>query len=138
VELIEIPPDARALLEAANVVHLSTLRVDGSPRSSVVWVGLEDDNLLICMPDWTRKAKDMLRDPRVSLSVVDFDNPYRMASLKGRVLEVRPDEGCVHMNPISMKYTSRPFPSCGADRLCFLIGIEAASAQTLGFRHRPR
>jgi PPOX class probable F420-dependent enzyme len=136
-ERVSLPQEVRALLEAPNVVHLSTLRADGSPRNSVVWVGLEGERILICMPDWTWKAKDMRRDPRVAISVVDGDNPYRMATIKGSVLEVRLDEGCRYMNPISMKYTSRPFPSCGPDRLCFVIEVEKAVHRTLRFAHDP-
>src|SRR5438477_10573004 len=91
---IPIPADVRELLEAPNYVHLSTLRADGSPRNHVVWVGLEGDPVLVCTSDATWKAKDMRRNPRVGLSVVDLDDPYRMASLQRRIVEERPDEGC--------------------------------------------
>jgi PPOX class probable F420-dependent enzyme len=91
---IPIPGDVRQLLDAPNYVHLSTLRADGSPRNWVVWVGLEDDHILVCTSDAVRKAKDMRRDPRVALSVTDMANPYRMAAIQGRVVDVRPDEGC--------------------------------------------
>ena len=136
-EGIPIPEDVRALLEAPNYVHLSTLRADGSPRNHVVWVGLEGDRLLVCTSDWTWKAKDMRRDGRVALSVVDQANPYRMAALQGRVVEEREDEGCRYMDSISFKYTSAPFPSRGADRVCFVIAVERARAHTLGFVHAP-
>ena len=135
--MVSIPAEVRALLEAPNYVHLSTLRRDGRPRNHVVWVGLEDERILVCTSDWTWKAKDMRRDPRVALSVVDADNPYRMAAVQGRVVEVRPDEGCRLMDPISIKYTGRPFPSRGADRVCFVIEVEHAGLRTLGFVHRP-
>ena len=79
----------------------------------------------------------MRRDARVALSVIDRENPYRMASLQGRVLDVRPDEGCRYMDPISIKYTGAPFPSRGPDRLCFVIEIEKARQTTLGFVHNP-
>jgi PPOX class probable F420-dependent enzyme len=88
---IPISADVRQLLEAPNYVHLSTLRADGSPRNWVVWVGLEGDQILICTSDTVWKAKDMRRDPRVGLSVSDMANPYRMASIQGRVIEVRLD-----------------------------------------------
>ena len=84
----------------------------------MVWVGLEGDRVLVCTTDSSWKAKDMLRDARVGLSVQDREDPYRMASLQGRVVEVRSDEGCRYMDPISVKYTGAPFPSRGADRLC--------------------
>ena len=59
-----IPGDVRRLLDAPSYVHLSTPRADGSPRNWVVWVGLEDDCILVCTSDAIWKAKDMRRDPR--------------------------------------------------------------------------
>ena len=134
---IPIPPDVRELLDAPNYVHLSTLRADGSPRNWVVWVGLEDEFILICTSDAIWKAKDMRRDPRVALSVTDTNNHYRMAAVQGRVVEVRPDEGCRYMDPISFKYTGAHFPSRGRDRVCFVIAAERAAGRTLGFVHDP-
>jgi PPOX class probable F420-dependent enzyme len=135
---IPIPADVRELLEAPNYVHLSTLRADGAPRNWVVWVGLEDEHILVCTSDAIWKAKDMLRDPRVALSVTDVDNPYRMAAIQGHVVEVRPDEGCRYMDPISYKYTGAPFPSRGPDRVCFVIAVEKAAQRTLPFIHDPQ
>jgi len=134
---IPIPADVRELLEAPSYAHLSTLRADGSPRNWVVWVGLEDDHILVCTSDAIAKAKDMRRDPRVALSLTDGANPYRMAAIQGRVVEARPDEGCRYMDPISVKYTNAAFPSRGPDRVCFVIAVEKAAQHTLGFVHSP-
>jgi len=134
---IPIPRNVRQLLGAPNYVHLSTLRADGSPRNWVVWVGLEDDYILVCTSDATWKAKDMRRDPRVAMSVTDTADPYRMAAIQGRVVEVRPDEGCRYMDPISFKYTNVPFPSRGPDRLCFVTAVEKAACRALDFVHDP-
>jgi PPOX class probable F420-dependent enzyme len=134
---IPIPEDVRELLKAPNYVHLSTLRADGSPRNWVVWVGVESDDILVCTSDATWKAKDMRRNPRVALSVSDMANPYRMAAIQGRVVAVRPDNDCRYMDPISIKYTSAPFPSRGPDRVCFVIAVDKAAQRTLGFMHNP-
>ena len=134
---IPIPDDVRALLEAPNVVHLSTLAPDGSPRNWVVWVGIEGDNLLVCTSDRQAKARDMRRDPRVGLSVVDLENPYRMAGLQGRVIEERADHDSRFMDAIAIKYTSEPFPGRGPHRVCFVIAVEQAWQRTLDFEHRP-
>lgn len=134
---ISLSDDVRALLDAPNYVHLSTLRADGSPRNWVVWVGLEGDNILVCTGEGAWKAKDMRRDPRVGLSVVDLANPYKMAAVQGRVVEVRSDEDNKYMDPISVKYTSSPFPFRGPDRVCFVIAADKAGSQTLGFTHNP-
>jgi PPOX class probable F420-dependent enzyme len=107
---IPIPEDVRELLDAPNYVQLTTLRADGSPRSWVVWVGLESDHILVCTSDVIWKAKDMGRDPRVAMSLTDMANPYRMAAIQGRVVEVRPDEGCRYMDPIAVKYTGARAP----------------------------
>src|SRR5271154_2789113 len=136
---VRLPDDVRALLAAPNYVHLSTLRADGSPRNWVVWVGLEDQLILMCTSETVWKAKDMRRDPRVGLSVSDLSNPYRMATIQGRVIEMRPDEGCRYMDPISIKYTGAPFPSRGPDRVCFVIAADTAPAPTPPFvPHPPR
>jgi PPOX class probable F420-dependent enzyme len=133
-----IPADVRSLLDAPNMVHLSTLRKDGSPRNWVVWVGLEDEHVLICTSDTQLKAVDMRREGRVGLSVVDPENPYRMASVQGRVVEIRDDHDCRHMDQIAIKYTSEPFPYRGPDRICFVIAVERSWQRTLAFRHSPR
>jgi PPOX class probable F420-dependent enzyme len=132
-----LPAEVRDLLDAPNYVHLTTLRKDGSPRSWVVWVGLEGDHILVCTGDGAWKAKDMVGDARVSLSVADFANPYRMAAVQGRVVEVRDDSDSRFMDPISVKYTGQPFPMRGAGRVCFVIEAVAAGGRTLGFTHSP-
>jgi PPOX class probable F420-dependent enzyme len=134
---VPLPDDVRELLDAPNYVHLSTLRADGSPRNWVVWAGVEGDRILVCTGEETWKARDMTRDSRVALSVTDLANPYRMAAVQGRVVEVRPDDDCTYMDPISVKYTGSPFPSLGPGRLCFVIEVEKAGQRTLVFSHQP-
>jgi hypothetical protein len=100
-----------------------------------IWA--RSDYILVRTSDAIWKAKDMRRDPRVAMSVTDTANPYRMAAIQGRVVEVRPDRGCQYMTPISVKYTGAPFPSRGPDRVCFVIAVEKAAGTTLGFVHQP-
>ncbi len=130
--------ELRALLDAPNYVHLATLRADGSPRNWVVWVGLEGDTILVCTGEGAWKAKDMMRPgARVSLSVTDHANPYRMAAVQGHVAEVRDDSSGVIMDAISHKYTGQPFPTRGPGRVCFVIAVDQAGGRTLGFTHSP-
>jgi Pyridoxamine 5'-phosphate oxidase len=133
---IPIPDDIRELLQAPSYVHLSTLRADGSPRNWVVWAGLEDDHILVCTSDAITKAKDMRRDPASHCRLPT--SPTRTAwQQQGRVVEVRSDEGCRYMDPISFNYTNAPFPSRGPDRVCFVIAVEKAAQRTLSFVHSP-
>ena len=100
-------------------------------------IGLEGDRVLVCTGEGAWKAKDMRRDPRVALSVVDSTNPYRMGAVQGRVVEVRDDADCRYMDPISHKYTSKAFPMRGPGRVCFVIEAEKSGGKTLGFEHNP-
>ena len=135
---LPLPDEVRRLLEAPNYAHLTTLRANGSPRNHVVWVGLEGDRIIVCTSDSTWKAKDMRADPRVAISIVDFENPYRMAAIQGEVAEIRPDQDCRFMDPIATKYTGKPFPYRGVDRVCFVIAVRHAGARTLSWlEHRP-
>jgi PPOX class probable F420-dependent enzyme len=132
-----LPDDVRELLDGPNFVHLSTLRRDGSPRNWVVWVGLEGDLILVCTSSSQLKAQDMSRDPRVALSLTDMADPYRMAVLQGRVVEVRRDDDSGYMDPISVKYTGKPFPFRGEGRVCFVIEADRATMRKLPFEHTP-
>lgn len=134
---IKLSPEVRAVLDAPNYAHLSTLRADGSPRNWVVWTGIEGDYVLVCTHESTWKAKDMRRDPRVALSVNDLANPYLMVAIQGRVVEVRDDTDCRHMDVLAHKYTSRPFPFRGPGRVCFVIGVEHAGFRRLDMTHNP-
>src|SRR5512146_1235116 len=102
---IALSEDVRRLLDEPNFAHLATLMPDGSPQSVPVWVGREGDRLIICTGDGSLKARNMQRDPRIALSVVNHSNPYEEAQLRGRVVERRPDPQLAIMDPISSKYT---------------------------------
>jgi PPOX class probable F420-dependent enzyme len=64
-----IPPPARELLDSPALAHLVTLNPDGSPQVSIVWVGLEGDEIVSGHLPFHRKLRNIQRDPRVSLSV---------------------------------------------------------------------
>ena len=58
-------------------------------------------------------------------------------AVQGRVIAERPDEDCRFMDPISVKYTGKPFPYRGPDRVCFVIAVEKAGQVTLNFVDQP-
>jgi PPOX class probable F420-dependent enzyme len=131
--------DVRALLEEPNFAHLATLMPDGSPHSAPVWVDVEGDRILIATGEGSLKGKNTKRDPRVSLSVVAMDNPYREAQLRGRVIERRPDRKLEVIDRISRKYTGQEFPMRNnpEQRVVLVIEVERARYTVLPFRHTP-
>jgi PPOX class probable F420-dependent enzyme len=66
---VEIPPEAREVLESDRLAHLVTLNPDGSPQVSCVWVGLEGDEIVSGHLGTRRKVRNVERDPRVALSI---------------------------------------------------------------------
>jgi PPOX class probable F420-dependent enzyme len=64
-----IPESARAVLESDALAHLVTLNPDGSPQVSIVWVGLEDDDIVSAHLREQQKLRNIRRDPRVALSL---------------------------------------------------------------------
>jgi PPOX class probable F420-dependent enzyme len=135
----QLSTDIQALVRGANFGHLATLMRDGAPHVDPVWVDLEGNNILICSGTGSLKAKNTKRDPRVALSVIATDNPYKEAQLRGRVVEQRPDPDFIVIDRISRKYTSKPFPwrDKPAERLVLVIAVDHARYLTLPFVHTP-
>lgn len=102
--------EARALLDAPNIAHLASLMEDGSPKVEPVWVGREGDEVLVTTDVKSIKARNVERDPRVALSVVDSNNPYRQLLIRGRVASIRPDDELAAMDELSRKYLGQAFP----------------------------
>src|SRR5213595_1449657 len=107
---ISLSDEIKQLLDGPNFAHLATLMPDGSPQSVPVWVGREGDRVIVCTGETSLKARNTRRDPRVALSIVDFENPYSEAQIRGRVVERREDPELKIMDPISNKYIAKPFP----------------------------
>ena len=68
-DMVVIPESARSLLESGRLAHLVTTNRDGSPQISIVWVGLDGDEIVLAHLGAGQKIKNLERDPRVALSV---------------------------------------------------------------------
>ena len=135
---LTLTTEIKELLDRPNFAHLATVMADGSPQSVPVWVGREGDRILVCTGEGSLKARNTRREARVALSVVDLQNPYEEAQLRGRVVERRPDRDFTFMDPISRKYTGKPFPFRSPEgRVALVIEIDRARYQKLPFEHAP-
>jgi len=80
------------LLDGKNYAVLATVNADGSPQTSVVWVGRDGSNLLFSTIEGRVKHRNMVRDPRVSVTVIDSADPENYVELRGTV-SMTPDVG---------------------------------------------
>lgn len=121
-----LPPRVKELFEGKNFGHLATIMPDGSPQVTPVWVHTEGDYIVVNTEEGRAKPRNVARDPRVAISVVDHENPYRAAWIRGRVVEVRKEGAKEHIDFLSKKYTGvEPYPAHNPDRSRLIFVIEA-------------
>jgi PPOX class probable F420-dependent enzyme len=133
-----LPEEVKQLIDRPNFVHLATLMPDGSPHAAPVWMGREGDHIVICTSESSVKGKNTKRDDRVALSIVDFDNPYEEAQIRGRVIERRPDPDFKILDAISQKYIGKPFPlRSERNQVAMIVEAEKVHYLKLPFTHTP-
>ncbi len=115
------------LFQDKNLVFIATLMKDGSPQLSPVWANYEDGHVLVNTAEGRIKHKNVLRDPRVAISVVSKDNPLDMTTIRGTVVEMIPDYDYKHADRLTMQYMGRdhyPFKRKDEKRIIFKIKPE--------------
>ena len=100
---IPLSDTALALLDDRNYAVLATINRDGSPQTSVMWVGRDGNDLLFSTVEGRVKHRNMRRDPRVSVTVIDSSDPENYVELRGRV-SMTPDVGRALDTQLSWKY----------------------------------
>src|SRR4051794_12561005 len=129
--------DVRGLLQAPNIVHVATVLPDGGPHSVAIWAGVEGDRVAFMTQPQSRKARNLARDGRVAMSVVDRDNPYRTARLRAHVAAtLEGDEALEVIDRLSVKYTGEPFPMRSG--VAYLLDVDHEAFMELPFRETPR
>lgn len=113
----------RTLLRAPNFAHLATIREDGTPQVSVVWIDTEGDHVRVNSARGRVKDRNIERDPRVSVSIFDQSNPYSTVTVDGVVEStVLGDEADAHIDALSRAYTGKPWSAVdGQERVIYLI-----------------
>jgi PPOX class probable F420-dependent enzyme len=105
----ELPDLAKKLLDNPTYAVISTVNADGSPQSTVTWVKRDGNDVVFSTVRGRRKTRNMERDPRVSFSAYDPDNPYSYFEVRGEVTLT--DEGGRELiNELSLKYRGEPYP----------------------------
>jgi len=112
------------LFSAKNLVFIATLMKDGSPQLSPVWANFESGFILVNTAEGRIKHKNILRDPRVAVSVTSNDNPLDMTTIRGTVVEIISDLQYHHADKLTQQYMGRqhyPFKRDGEKRIILKI-----------------
>ena len=112
------------LFSAKNLVFIATLMKDGSPQLSPVWANYESGYILVNTAEGRIKHKNILRDPRVAVSVTSNDNPLDMTTVRGTVVAIIPDIKYHHADKLTQQYMGRnhyPFKRDNEKRIILKI-----------------
>ena len=99
----------RSLLDGRNFATVATINPDGSPQTSVVWILREGDTVAFSTTAVRRKALNLARDPRISLTVFETGNPYHSVEIRGTA-EMTEDTGKSLPTALSRKYLGEDPP----------------------------
>ena len=130
---VTLSDGVRELLEGPNFAHLATLMPDGSPQVTAVWVDYDGEHVLVNTAEGRVKPRNLRRDPRVALSIVNQQNPYAWAMIRGRAVELTHDNADDHIDKMAKKYLGEdqyPFRQPGEQRL--IVKIEPEHVTTYG------
>lgn len=127
-----LDPIVRALAQGRNYATITSLLPDGQPNTHIVWVDADDEHVLVNTEIGRQKFANVRRDPRVTVLVMDAENPYRFGEVRGRVVgTVTGAEAREHIDRLSEKYTGGPYGApIQTERV--ILQIEAEHTRTRG------
>ena len=104
---VTIPKSHRDLLIEPVHAVLTTLMPDGMPQSSIVWVDYDGDYVLVNTTLERQKGRNMLRNPKVTLLVIDPQNTSRWIEVRGKVIEFDREHAEAHADKLTQCYTGK-------------------------------
>jgi PPOX class probable F420-dependent enzyme len=115
------------LLDGRNYAVLATVNPDGSPQTSAMWIGRDGRDVLFSTVAGRVKHRNMLRDPRISVSILDSSDPENYVELRGRA-SMSPDPGRGLHLQLAGKYGMDPGEDApGAARVIVRMAVEKAA-----------
>ena len=125
-----IPENYRDLFEKKGFAHLATIMPDGQPQVTPVWCDFDGSHVIVNSAKGRQKDRNMRRDPRVTLTISDPENPYRYLEVRGRVAEVTEEGAEEHIDRMAKKYLGQdryPYRRPGEVRVLYKVAPEKYS-----------
>lgn len=122
-----IPNGYKDLLESTALAHVATVGSHGEPQSNPVWFGTQGDHIVFSQTTTRQKYRNLQQDPRIALSIVDPENPYRYLELRGRVVRIDPDPDKSFIDSMAQKYLGQekyPWNQPGDERVVMVVEVE--------------
>ena len=122
-----IPVGYEDLLESTALAHVATIGPNGEPQVNPVWFGTQDGYILFSQTTNRQKYRNLQRDARIALSIVDPGNPYRYLEIRGVVERIDPDPDNAFINSMAKKYLGEdvyPWHNPGDERVVVVVRPE--------------
>jgi PPOX class probable F420-dependent enzyme len=134
--MVDIAESARAVLESGRLVHIVTVNKDGSPHATIVWAGLDGDEIVIGKLFVDQKIRNIRRDPRVTLSIEAEGDQYGMQNYLVVEGTARIEEGGAPalLHQLAQRYIGpgTPFPPMPDPPEGFVIRISPTRVRGMG------
>jgi PPOX class probable F420-dependent enzyme len=130
-DVTPIPEHRRDILEKKGYAHIATIGPNGEPQSSPVWYGWDGTQLKFSTTKARQKYKNLVRNPRVSASILDPDDPYRYLEIRG-VAEIEEDPDKAFIEEMARKYLGKDYPWHRPDEERVVVKIRPRHATTQG------
>jgi PPOX class probable F420-dependent enzyme len=128
-----VPDKYRDLLAKKTFAGLATVMPDGSPQVTPVWIDFDGENVLFNTAEGRQKDRNLKREPRVSLMLLDPDNPYRYLEIRGRVVERTTKGADAHIDKLAKKYLNKDsYPYRNAKEVRVIYKIAPEHFHTMG------
>jgi PPOX class probable F420-dependent enzyme len=122
-----IPEDYANLLDTTALAHVATIGPHGEPQSNPVWFDWDGEHVKFSQTKTRQKYRNIQRDPRVALSLVDPENPYRYLEIRGEVDRIEEDPDLDFINSMAKKYLGMdkyPYHQPGDERVVVFVRPE--------------
>ena len=122
-----VPSSHADLLDSTALAHVATIGPDGEPQNNPVWFGTDNGNILFSQTKTRQKYKNVQREPRIALSIVDPANPYRYLEIRGVVERIDEDPNRDFINSMAKKYLDQdvyPWHQEGDERVVVVVRPE--------------
>ena len=119
-----IPQQYHDLFQKKAFATLATLMSDGGPQVTPVWIDFDGKHVVFNSAKGRQKDRNVRRDPRVALAIIDPDNAYRYVEIRGRVVEITEQGADAHIDKLAKKYLGKekyPFRQPGEVRVIYRI-----------------
>jgi PPOX class probable F420-dependent enzyme len=129
-----LSPELEQLLREASYAQIATLMPDGSPQLTQVWIDTDGTFIIVNTVATHQKVRNVRRDPRVAINVHDPTKPFRVANMRGTVVEITVDGADAHIDALAQKYLGAdtyPFRQPGQQRIILKIRPDKISSMNL-------